>query len=232
MANEGREAPRFVAAVLEKCANFKAVTFFAILDKATTDNTLELLRELEKNEPRLKVVWAPENRSVVDAYIRGYREALAAGSDWVLEIDAGFSHQPADIPQFFAEMCKGYDCVFATRFSKGGRITNSSFKRYLISRGGTILTNAILGTRLSDMTSGFELFSRKALETVLSRGIQSRAHFFQTEIKAHCSGLAITEVPIHYQGASPRLKSSAVVEALRQLWRLRMALPRDSASTT
>ena len=79
MANEGLDAPRFVEAVLERCGGFREVQFFAILDRATKDNSLELLQELAARERRLTVVWAPENRSVVDAYIRGYREALAAG---------------------------------------------------------------------------------------------------------------------------------------------------------
>src|SRR5690242_9309330 len=220
MANEGAEAVRFVREVLEQCNGFRSVKFFAVLDRATTDNTLELLREYALTEPRLQVVWAPENRCVVDAYVRGYREALAAGSDWILEIDAGFSHRPADIPQFFTAMQQGYDCVFGSRFMPGGSIRRSSLKRYLISRCGTTLTNLMMGTRLNDMTSGFEMFSRRALQLVLERGIRSRAHFFQTEIKVYCRDLKITEVPIQYQAASPRLHSSAVKEALAQLWRL------------
>lgn len=220
MANEGMDAVRFVREVLGKCVGFREVQFFAVLDKATTDNTLDLLREYTMTEPRLVVVWAPKNRCVVDAYVRGYREALKAGSDWILEIDAGFSHRPADIPQFFTAMQQGYDCVFGSRFMAGGSVRRSSLKRYFISRSGTILTNVMMGTRLKDMTSGFEMFSRSALQMVLERGIRSRAHFFQTEIKIYCRNLNITEVPIHYEAASPRLHGSAVKEALAQLWYL------------
>jgi hypothetical protein len=83
-----------------------------------------------------------------------------------------------------------------------------------------VLANLLLGTRQTDMTSGFELFSAKTLRMVLDRGIQSRAHFFQTEIKTYCRNLRFVEVPITYRAASPRLGSSAVTEAFRQLWRL------------
>lgn len=76
MANESGTAVTFVKEVLSFCELVKRVTFFAVLDKATQDNT------------------------VVDAYVRGYREALASGADWILEIDGGFSHQPKDILQF------------------------------------------------------------------------------------------------------------------------------------
>ena len=220
MANEADTAVPFVKEVLEACEPVKKVTFFAVLDNATKDNTVELLREYGKSEPRLVVVWAPENRCVVDAYMRGYREALASGAEWILEIDGGFSHNPKDIPQFFPYMAKRYDCVFGSRFTKGGSITSSSVKRKVVSWGGTFLTNTLIGTRLTDMTSGFEMFRRDVLKKVLDRGIHSRAHFFQTEIKVHCRNLKIAEVPIHYQMASPRLSGGPVGEAFTQLWRL------------
>ena len=220
MANEGKESTSFVKAVLEQCTGFREVTFFAVLDRVTKDKSLELLRELATIEPRLNVVWAPENQCIVDAYVRGYREALAAGSDWILEIDAGFSHKPEDIPQFFAAMRQGYDCVFGSRFMKGGRFSDGSLKRYLVSRGGTLLANLLLGTKQTDMTSGFELFSRAALEMVLRRGIYSHAHFFQTEIKTYCRNLRIVEVPIEYCVPSPRLPGSAVSESMHHLLRL------------
>ncbi len=222
MANERATAGRFVREVVAACEpfRFKSVTFFAVLDRVSRDGTVELLRELESAVPQLRVVWAPENRCVVDAYLRGYREALDAGCDWVLEIDAGYSHQPADIPAFFEKMSEGFDCVFGTRFGRGGRITDSSLKREVISRGGTFLTNLLLGTRLTDMTSGFELFSRAALEEVLKRGVNSRGHFFQTEIKAHCHSFSVAEVPIQYRAASDSVNNHVLKDAFVNLWRL------------
>jgi dolichol-phosphate mannosyltransferase len=222
MANERDTAVPFVEEVLETCApfGFESVTFYAVLDRVSRDGTLELLRDLEKRRGGVRVVWAPENRSVVDAYLRGYREALGAGCDWVLEIDAGYSHQPSDIPRFFEKMLEGYDCVFGSRFCEGGRITDSSSKRRVISRGGTLLTNLLLSTKLKDMTSGFELFSRAALHHVLECGVRSRGHFFQTEIKAHCHAFRIAEVPIHYRAASPTVNNTVLKDAFKNLWRL------------
>jgi len=218
MANEGDAAVTFCQAVLEQCPNFQKVTFFAIFDRVTKDSSLDQMRDLERREPRLRVVWAHEDRCVVDAYLRGYKEALAAGCNWILEIDAGFSHQPSDIPQFFDAMEQGLDCVFGSRFI--GRFEQSSITRRFISWGGTALTNLLLGTRQTDMTSGFELFTRDTLCMVIGRGIQSRAHFFQTEIKTYCRNLKFVEVPITYRSASPRLGLRAIQEAFGQLWRL------------
>lgn len=222
MANEKATAIKFVNAVLEQCnaQGFASVTFFAVLDRVSKDGTLELLRDLEQSQPQLRVVWAPENRSVVDAYLRGYREAIEARCEWILEMDAGYSHQPADIPQFFAKMAEGYDCVFGSRFCKGGKITDSSFKRRIISRGGTVLTNMLLGTELKDMTSGFEMFTRPALEKALKKGIRARGHFFQTEIKTYCRDLRIVEVPIQYRAASESVNNKVLQDAFRNLWRM------------
>jgi len=222
VANESATIIQFVRAVLEECnkGGFQSVEFFAVLDKVSKDNSLDLLRQLAVEEPQLEVVWAPENRCVTDAYIRGYREALNSGCDWILEIDAGFSHQPSDIPRFFERMSEDYACVFGSRFCAGGEMVKSSFKHRFISRGGTVLTNLMLGTKLKDMTSGFELFSRDALQQVLAKGIRSRGPFFQTEVKAYCHDLRIAEVPISYRAPSHNIDRVALQDAFENLWRL------------
>lgn len=220
MANESDSAVDFVRQVLEYCGDFQRVEFFVVLDRVSKDNTLDLLNAYAVRDPRLRPVWAPENRCVVDAYKRGYREAIESGADWILEIDAGFSHRPADIPPFFEAMAQGYDCVFATRFTKGGTIEGSSFKREMVSRGGTILTNLFLGTKLGDMTSGFQLFKRDVLKSILEKGIFSRGPFFQTEMKAYCQKLSWVEVPITYSMASHAVGAGSIKESLQQLGRL------------
>jgi len=222
MANEEASAVSFVNAVLEQCAprGFKSVTFFVVLDRVSKDRTRELLTALKNERPELEIIWSPENRNVVDAYLRGYREALNAGCEWILEIDAGFSHQPSDIPQFFDKMVEGYDCLFGSRFCEGGMISESSTKRKFISRGGSLLANLMLGTKLKDMTSGFELFTDSALREVLKRGIRSHGPFFQTEIKVYCRNLRIAEVPIQYRAASHDVNNQALKDSFNNLWRL------------
>jgi len=220
MANEHPTAVEFVHAVLEQCKGFKSVAFFVVFDNACKDGTVDLLKELQNKLHELKVIWAPEDKCVVDAYIRGYREALTAGCDWILEIDASFSHQPAQIPQFLEKMSDGYDCVFGSRFCKGGKFTEAPWTRYFISYAGSIFANILLGTRLKDMTSGFEMFTRDALQKVLDKGIQSRGHFFQTEIKAYCRNMRIIEVPIHYRAPSQNVNISVILDAFKNLFRL------------
>jgi dolichol-phosphate mannosyltransferase len=220
MANERDTAVDLVKAVLAQCSAFKAVTFFAVLDNKCKDGTTEILQQFSGSEERLSVVWAPLNRCVVDAYVRGYREAMNAGCDWILEIDAGFSHKPEDMPKFFAKIGEGYECIFGSRFCEGAKLTETPLKRRIISKGGTILTNVLVGTRLKDMTSGFELFSRKAMERVLEKGIRSKAHFFQTEIKTHCRVFRCVEVPIHYSAPSNSVNNKVLKDAFGNLFHL------------
>jgi dolichol-phosphate mannosyltransferase len=220
MANERSTAVEFVNAVLEQCRGFKSVMFFVVFDNSCKDGTIDLLKELQNKLPELKVIWAPENRCVVDAYVRGYREALNANCDWILEIDASFSHQPSQIPQFFDKMAEGYDCVFGSRFCKGGKFTEVPLSRYFISYAGSILTNLLLGTKLKDMTSGFEMFTNAALQKVLDEGIRSRGHFFQTEIKTYCRNMRIIEVPIHYRAPSQTVNVAVIIDAFSNLFRL------------
>lgn len=222
MANEASTACLFVKEVLNKCnqLSFNSVTMFTIFDKKCTDGTYKLLCEIGKDIQELKVIYAPENKCVVDAYIRGYKEACVHNCDWILEIDAGYSHQPSDIPKFINKMKEGYDCVFGSRFCKGAKITDSNMKRYLLSRVGTIVTNYLMGTKLSDMTSGFELFTKDVLEDVLQKGIRSRGPFFQTEIKTFTHKYSIAEVPIHYRAPTHSIGRKAINDALGNLWHI------------
>ena len=220
MANELSTAVELVKTVLEQCEGFRSVKFFAVFDNACKDGTYDLLKDWQDKPTQLQVVWAPENKCVVDAYVRGYREALEAGSDWILEIDAGFSHEPAEMPQFFEKMARGCDCVFGSRFCKGGEFSERPLIRYLISRCGSMAANLLLGTKLKDMTSGFEMFTSGALRKVLDKGIKSRGHFFQTEIKAYCRDMQIAEVPIHYRAPSQNVTTAVIMDAFGNLFRL------------
>jgi dolichol-phosphate mannosyltransferase len=222
MANERDNAIAFVEAVLKvsRPFHFRQMKFFAIFDRVCTDGTYDLLCQYAQKVPELEVVYAEENRCVVDAYMRGYREALAAGSDWILEIDAGFSHHPEDIPRFFEKMAEGYDCVFGSRFCPGARYEETSLKRRLLSRGGTWLNNVLVGTRLNDMASGFELFSSEALTAILQKGVRSRGPFFQTEIRTFAHALNIVELPIQYGAASHSMRMREIRDAFAGLGRL------------
>ncbi|HPJ69113.1 MAG TPA: glycosyltransferase [Desulfobacteraceae bacterium] len=220
MANEKDTAEDFVRDILAICRGFREVVFFVIFDRSCKDGTYDLLNSMQNKPGELNIIWAGENTFVVDAYIRGYKEAINSGCDWILEIDAGYSHQPDEIPKFINKMAEGHECVFGSRFCRGGSFSESPFRRKFISRGGSMAANILLGTKLKDMTSGFELFTREALKKVLARGIKSRGHFFQTEIKTYCRKMKITEVPIDYRAPSNNVNILVLIDSFRHLLRL------------
>jgi len=222
MANESDTVVSFVKDVLAECHcfRFNSIKFYTIFDNVSTDGTLGIMKKISENITEINVIFAPENKSVVDAYKRGYHEALNANCDWILEIDAGYSHQPSDIPLLIKTMMRGYDCVFGSRFSKKGNFPDGHKRRYIISKGGTTLTNILLGTKLSDMTGGFEMFTNKALKEILDMGINSKGPFFQTEIRTHAHKFNINEVPISYSSPSHNIRKEAIIDAFRNLWRL------------
>jgi dolichol-phosphate mannosyltransferase len=193
---------------------------FCVLDNASTDSTRGLVEAFGKRDPRVVCLWAPENRNVVDAYFAGYRAALAAGAAWILEMDGGLSHSPEEIPRFLEAMQSGVDFAGGSRFIKGSSWSGPA-RRFVVSRGGTLLANLLLGTRMHDMTSGFECFTRPALECVVEHGVRSKAHFFQTEIRYLMHSFNWVEVPITYHSPSDRLKGSSLRDAFSCLSALR-----------
>ena len=218
LANEGPTIDDFTARVLAQLGRDDRL--FCVVDDASRDSTRDRVEAHARRDGRVALVWAPENRCVVDAYFKGYRAALDAGCRWILEMDGGLSHLPEQIPQFVREMHNGYDYVGGCRFMPGGSYTGP-WSRYLISRGGGLLANLVLGSRMRDMTSGFECFTRAALLAVLEHGVRSRAHFFQTEIKHLMHSWRWKEVPIHYRNPSKSVARASLIDALRNLWLLR-----------
>jgi dolichol-phosphate mannosyltransferase len=190
---------------------------YCVLDKISVDDTRSIISDIAAGDSRVTLVWAPENKCVVDAYLRGYRAALDDGCDWILEMDGGFSHLPEEIPQFLDAMQQGYDFVGGSRFMSGGS-HRSPLSRVIVSRGGSVVTNLLLKTKMTDMTSGFECFRRDALEHVLTEGIVSKANFFQTEIRCLMHQFKWREVPISYRNPQPGMALVRLREAFQVLW--------------
>lgn len=217
MANEEKDFGIFARALAKVLDELSSGKVYFVVDKVSRDNTFQLCRDLSCIDGRFVTVWAPETRNVVDAYLRGYREAYQAGHDFIIEMDAGMSHDPQAIPMFLDALQQGYECVFGSRFIAGGSIGDSPLKRRLLSQGGTLLANLLLGTRLRDMTSGFQGFHAHALGKLLEYPLLSKAHFYQTEVRYLMRDFKHVEVPIHYRAPSPRVSRNAISNSLSVL---------------
>jgi dolichol-phosphate mannosyltransferase len=218
LANEEANIDRLLDGILEHLLPHDRI--FCVLDNVCKDRTRSIIEERAKRDPRVVLVWSPKNRCVVDAYFAGYRAAVEDNCEWILEMDGGWNHLPKEIPRFIEGMSQGYDYVGGSRYLPGGR-HKSPLNRVIVSRGGTVLARFALRAKMTDMTSGFECFSRKALLHVLEKGVQSRANFFQTEIRWMMHDFRWKEVPIFYENTNYRIGRSSIREAFRLLWRMR-----------
>ncbi len=217
LANEQDSFEEFVHAIQQVLDDLSNGEVFFVVDNVSKDNTLQLCQQQEKQDSRFHAIYAPENRNVVDAYLRGYREALKHNFDYIIELDAGMSHDPAAIPQFLRCLQEGHKCVFGSRFINGGSIYDSNWRRTVLSRGGTILSNLLLGTRMRDMTSGYMGFHADVARKFVEYGLLSKAHFYQTEVRYLLRYQKCIEVPIHYMAPSPRVSRKAIHNSISVL---------------
>jgi dolichol-phosphate mannosyltransferase len=218
MANEGVDFHPFVDSLSDVLNVLNSGRVYFIVDKVSKDNTLELCNDLSKTDSRFVTVWSPENNNIVDAYIRGYREALTNGHDFIIEMDAGLSHDPRALPMFLRVLSEGNECAFGSRFINGGSINDSSLKRTFLSKSGTILSNLLLGTKMYDMTSGFQGFHSSVVEKFIAYKLLSTGHFYQTELRYLLRETRYAEIPIHYRAPSPSVSRKAIINSFDVLF--------------
>ncbi len=218
MANEEEDFHPFTDLLADMMTTLDSGKIYFVIDNVSTDKTLDYAKALQIEDPRFEVVWAPENRSVVDAYWKGFQVAFDNGHELIIEMDAGMSHDPRALPMFLRVLNEGNECAFGSRFINGGSMGDSPFKRRTLSKTGTTLANLLLGTKLKDMTSGYQGFHRDVIGKLLQYPLKSKGHFYQTEIRYLLRKRRIFEVPIHYQAPSPRVSSSSVKNAYKTLF--------------
>jgi dolichol-phosphate mannosyltransferase len=214
MANEEQEFQPFVDALTIVLNMYEAGKVYFVIDNVSKDRTLELSKELSAKDNRFVTVWAPENRNVVDAYLRGYREALNNQHEFIIEMDAGLSHDPRALPMFLRVLNEGNECAFGSRFINGGSIFDSTWKRTFLSKTGTTLSNILLGTEMYDMTSGYQGFHADIVRKFLEYKLLSKAHFYQTELRYLLRKTRYAEIPIHYRAPSPSVSQKAISNSL------------------
>jgi dolichol-phosphate mannosyltransferase len=114
---------------------------------------------------------------------------------------------------FLRVLNEGNECAFGSRFINGGSICDSNWKRLFLSRFGTTLSNLMLGTKMYDMTSGFQGFNANIVEKFVEYGLLSKAHFYQTELRYLLRKSRYAEIPIHYRAPSPSVSKKAIYDS-------------------
>lgn len=212
-----------IAKVLDEilALGYDNLYIYPVMDNYSKDNTLKIVEEFQRKTDRVKLIYYKESYGVISCYLEGFRHALKDGAEHIIEMDGGGSHLPAEVPLFIDKLEEGYECVWGSRFVKGGGISNHPLYRRILSSGGTVLANMVLGTSLKDMTSGFEGFQRNILENMDLDKFLSKGHMYQTEMRYYCRNYHTVEVPIHYVGSESSFRMKSVTEALRILFELK-----------
>ena len=219
VANEGATMNSIIEEIM--ALPYDNLYLYPVIDSYSKDDTESIIRSWETKTDRVKCIFYEKSTGVISCYLEGFRRAIEDGAEQILEMDGGGSHRPDEIPQFLEKMDEGYDCVWGSRFMAGGSMHEQPLYRRILSSGGTLLSNLVLGTRLKDMTSGFEYFRREILESLNLDKFMSTGHMYQTEMRFYCRNMKTVEVPIHYVGTASSLKVSSVTEALKLLFKLK-----------
>ena len=219
--NERGNLESFIAAVRSALPSADIL----VIDDNSPDGTGALADDLAAVDPQIKVMHRSSKAGLGRAYLAGFAWALERDYSHVFEIDADFSHSPADLPRLLAAT-QTADIALGCRWIKGGGVTGWPLSRLFISRGGNLYAKTILGVSLNDLTGGFKCFKRIALQSLDLNQIKSVGYGFQIETtwRALQAGLRVVEVPIHFTDRTigeSKMSGQTFREALTMVWRLR-----------
>lgn len=192
-----------------------------VVDDGSPDGTGELADRLAAEDEQIRVLHRTAKAGLGAAYLHGFEVALGRGYDVVGEMDADGSHQPEQLPGLLAAL-EHADVVLGSRWVPGGSVVNWPPTRQALSRGGNLYTRLLLGIPVRDVTGGFRLFRRSALEKIDLETVRSVGYCFQADLawRAVTAGLRVTEVPIEFvervRGES-KMSPDVAVESLRRI---------------
>ncbi len=216
-----------VAEVVERFLAAAPDAELLFVDDKSPDGTGDILDGLAASNPAVHVLHRAGKLGLGTAYLDGFRWGLGAGFDYLLEMDADFSHDPRYLPELLRLARAGADVVIGSRYVDGGGTENWGVGRKLISRGGSLYARTILGVQVRDLTSGFICWQRRALETIDLEAVRSNGYSFQIEMKYRAirAGLELVETPIVFvdrRVGQSKMSRAIFVEALAMVWKLRL----------
>ena len=196
------------------------------VDDNSPDGTGIIADELAAADDRISVIHRPGKLGLGSAYITGFRTALKTGADYIIEMDADFSHDPGVLPVFL-ETITGCDLVVGSRYLNGVSVVNWPIRRLILSYFASVYTRFVTGLRIMDCTSGFKCFRRSTLEALNLDNVRSDGYSFQIEMNYLCKekGLKIVEVPIIFidrHAGSSKMSRKIVREAILMVWKLKL----------
>lgn len=220
--NEAESLGELVPRVLEQDPRIDVL----VIDDASPDGTGEVADELAARDARVQVIHREGKLGLGTAYLRGFRFGLERGYDFLLEMDSDLSHDPKYLPDLLAAVDDGADLAIGSRYVRGVNVINWPMSRLLLSYYANKYARWVTGLPLTDATSGFKCFRRRALEAIDFERVGSTGYAFQIEMdfRAWKAGMELVEVPIVFtdrdRGES-KMSGAIVREAVWRVWALR-----------
>jgi dolichol-phosphate mannosyltransferase len=220
--NEKENIERLVHQILDQDACLHVV----IVDDNSPDGTGTLADNLALGNSRINVLHRRAKLGLGSAYRDGFRYALDRGADYIIEMDADFSHDPSNL-HLFLEKIKDFDFVVGSRYLNGVSVVNWPIRRLMLSYFANVYTRFVTGLRISDCTSGFKCFRRNVIEAIKLDTIKSDGYSFQIEMKYRCmeKGFKAAEIPIIFidrHSGTSKMSKKIVREAITMVWKLRI----------
>ncbi len=203
-----------------------------VVDDNSPDGTGAIVANFHDTDQRVGLLSRSSKQGLGTAYIAGFRRALAEGAQYIFEMDADFSHDPAYLPALLQAAEQRYDLVLGSRYVPGGATSDWGMIRKFISRSGNVYARAILGLPVMDATGGFRCYRRSVLEALDLSQIQSNGYSFQIELvyRTLQAGFRIGELPIVFPDrrvGKSKMSRKIVLEALLTVWKLRFQPKRN-----
>ncbi|MEK6227810.1 MAG: polyprenol monophosphomannose synthase [Actinomycetota bacterium] len=223
--NEAENLEAIVRASLPHLASTGLEHRLLVVDDGSPDGTGEIADRLAAEIEQVEVLHRSRKQGIGPAYLAGFRHAMAAGANLLLEMDADFSHDPAVLPRLIGAT-EDADLVLGSRYVPGGGVADWGLGRRLISRGGSLYAKLILGVPVHDLTGGFKCFRREVLERLDLEAVGTDGYGFQIEMtyRAIRAGFRVEEVPILFRdrrvGAS-KMSARIALEAFFKVPALR-----------
>lgn len=194
--NEKENIADIIAAVFALEGNFHVL----VIDDGSPDGTADIVKQLQAQESeRLHLLQRAGKLGLGTAYLMGFKWALEKGYDYVFEMDADFSHNPADLLRLYKACSEeGADMVVGSRYCNGVSVVDWPIGRIIMSYFASAYVRYVLGMKVYDTTAGFVCYSRKVLETIDLDAVKMKGYGFQIEMKytAYKLGFTLKEVPI------------------------------------
>jgi dolichol-phosphate mannosyltransferase len=221
--NEAVNLPQIVPQVLAQDPRLDIL----VVDDNSPDGTGRMADEMARANPRVHTLHREGKLGLGTAYITGFKWALKEGYDYIFEMDADFSHDPAHLKEFLTAI-QDADLVLGSRYLDGKvTIVNWPMSRLMLSYFANVYARWLTGLRIWDLTGGFKCFRRRVLEAIDLSQVGSNGYAFQIEmsVRAWRKGFKIREVPIVFvdraEGQS-KMNRAIVREAVWKVPRLRL----------